>query len=208
MPKGPSSPDNEARPILTRRGVLGGAIGSAILTMCAPLATAQAATPLPLQGAMAKFKPSAPDAASRSAVPDVTALDETGQERRLSDHLGQIVLLNFWATWCIPCVKEMPALLRLQQRWQAEKAPALVLPISLDRAGLAKVQEFYAQHGLAPLPLRNDKGGAAGRAFALRGLPTSILIDRKGREIGRFEGDAPWDGPEAAALFNALFDEA
>ncbi len=188
--------------------MLGAAVGSAILTMCAPLAISQAAEALPLTGSMAKFKPSAANAASRSPVPDVTALDETGAEKRLSDHLGQIVLLNFWATWCIPCVKEMPALLRLQQRWQAEKAPALVLPISLDRAGLAKVQEFYAQHRLAGLPLRNDKGGAAGRAFALRGLPTSILIDRKGREIGRFEGDAPWDGPDAAALFNALFDEA
>lgn len=207
MPKGPSSPDNEALPPLTRRGVLGAAVGSAILTMCAPLATAQAAEALPLAGPLAKFKPSAPDAARRSAAPDVTALDEAGAEKRLSDHLGQIVLLNFWATWCIPCVKEMPALLRLQQRWQAENTPALVLPISLDRAGLAKVQEFYAQHKLAGLPLRNDKGGAAGRAFNLRGLPTSILIDRKGREIGRFEGDAPWDGPEAAALFQALLAE-
>ncbi len=156
---------------------------------------------------MAKLKLSAPDAASRVAVPDVVSLDETGAERRLSDHLGRFVLLNFWATWCIPCVKEMPALLRVSQRWQAEGHAAIVLPISLDRAGLAKVQEFYAQHGLSSLPLRNDKGGAAGRAFTLRGLPTSIIIDAKGREIGRLEGDAPWDGPEAAALFAALFSE-
>ncbi len=156
---------------------------------------------------MAKFKLSAPDAASRVAVPDVVSLDETGAERRLSDHLGRFVLLNFWATWCIPCVKEMPALLKLSQHWQTEGRAAIVLPISLDRAGLAKVQEFYAQHSLSSLPLRNDKGGASGRAFALRGLPTSILIDAKGREIGRFEGDAPWDGPDAAALFAALFSE-
>jgi thiol-disulfide isomerase/thioredoxin len=175
--------------------------------MCAPLATAQAAEALPLTGPMAKLKLSAPDAASRAPVPDVVSLDETGAERRLSEHLGKLVLLNFWATWCIPCVKEMPALLKLSQRWQAEGRAATVLPISLDRAGLAKVQEFYAQHGLASLPLRNDKGGAAGRAFSLRGLPTSILIDAKGREIGRFEGDAPWDGPEAEALFKALLSE-
>ncbi len=156
---------------------------------------------------MAKLKLSAPDAASRPPVPDVVSLDETGVERRLSDFNGRFVLLNFWATWCIPCVKEMPALLKLSQRWQAEGRAATVLPISLDRAGLAKVQEFYAQHGLSPLPLRNDKGGASGRAFALRGLPTSILIDAKGREIGRFEGDAPWDGPEAEALFGVLLRE-
>jgi thiol-disulfide isomerase/thioredoxin len=133
-----------------------------------------------------------------AAVPEIHFLDNTETDRTLADFHGRVVLLNFWATWCGPCVEEMPSLQRLQATLAGQ--PFLVLPVSQDRAGLPLVRTFYQEHGLTGLGMYADKSSSAGRSFKLCGLPTSVLLDPEGRELGRFEGAADWSAPEALAL--------
>src|SRR5581483_9289869 len=115
-----------------------------------------------------------------------------------ADFRGRVVLLNFWATWCVPCVEEMPSLDKLQA--QLGSRDFTVLALSTDREGLSIVQPFVDKIGVRNLPIYLDQSRAAQRAFGLRGIPTTMLIDREGREVGRLEGMAHWDSPEAMAL--------
>jgi thiol-disulfide isomerase/thioredoxin len=157
-------------------------------------AGAQDAARAPLRGAMRDFvlRP------TPAPVPEIHFLDRDEQERTLDDFRGRVVLLNFWATWCAPCVEEMPSLERLQAALAGEKF--LVLPVSQDRAGLPLVRQFYREHELTGLAMFADRSSSAGRSFKLRGLPTSVLLDQDGRELGRFEGSADWSSQEAIAL--------
>jgi thiol-disulfide isomerase/thioredoxin len=122
----------------------------------------------------------------------------------LSDFAGRVVLLNLWATWCAPCVREMPTLDRLQAELGGPDFE--VVALSSDRAGAAAVEPFFRTHGLSRLGVYLDPQGEATRALGTRGLPTTVLIDREGREVGRLEGVAEWDSPEAKALIRAYID--
>jgi thiol-disulfide isomerase/thioredoxin len=175
-----------------------GLFSAAILLMWGLYASfgagAQDAARPPLRGAMRDFvlQP------TPVAVPAIRFVDHDEQERTLDDFRGRVVLLNFWATWCGPCVQEMPSLERLQAALAGEKF--LVLPVSQDRAGLPLVRQFYQEHALSGLAMFADRSSSAGRSFKLRGLPTSVLLDQQGRELGRFEGSADWSSPDALAL--------
>jgi thiol-disulfide isomerase/thioredoxin len=148
----------------------------------------------PLRGEMREFalKP------TPTAVPEIRFLDNDERERTLEDFRGKLVLLNFWATWCGPCVEEMPSLERLQATLAGQ--PFLVLPVSQDRGGLPLVRRFYQDHDLNGLGLYADRSSSGSHSFKLRGLPTSVLLDAEGRELGRFEGAADWSAPDALAL--------
>lgn len=150
-----------------------------------------------IKGSVAKFKL----AASRKPLPDFAFLDAQDRERKLSAWRGKTVLVNFWATWCAPCVKEMPSLDKLQAELGKERFA--VLPLSLDGATRAKVAPFYETAKLTNLGIWFDKGRKVQQALDVGLLPTSILIDAQGREIGRLEGEADWDTPEAVALVKA-----
>jgi thiol-disulfide isomerase/thioredoxin len=137
-----------------------------------------------------------------AAVPEITFQDADGREHKLADFRGRVVVLNLWATWCAPCREEMPALDRLQA---ARGGPDLVvLALSLDRAGLDQIQAFYEEVGVRNLPIYRDPTAAAGRALRAPGLPTTLVIDRAGNEVGRVLGEAVWDGPEALELLDAV----
>ena len=120
-----------------------------------------------------------------------------GEPMSLADFRGRIVLVNFWATWCGPCVAEMPSLDRLEAKLGGRDFT--VITVSEDR-NPAVIAPFYEEHGLRHLKRYHDPSGALSRAFGIRGLPTTVLIDREGQEIGRIEGPAEWDSPEAKAL--------
>ena len=127
-----------------------------------------------------------------------------GTVKSLADYAGQGVVLNLWATWCVPCVAEMPALDALA----AQVAPGIaVLPLSSDRGGAPTVDRFYLARGVRNLPIILDQGGAAARALGVRGIPTTLLIDAKGRERGRLEGTADWSTKEAIALIRTLAEK-
>ena len=125
-------------------------------------------------------------------------LDGEQQEVTLADYEGQVLLVNFWATWCAPCVEEMPALDALQAELGGEDFQVLV--VSNDRNGLEMVEPFYEEQGLENLGIWLDPRGHLMRAFETRGLPTSFVIDRDGQVVARAEGAAPWDSEEAVTL--------
>ena len=131
-------------------------------------------------------------------VPEIRFRDAADRALTLADFRGKIVLLNIWATWCVPCRKEMPALDRLQAQLGSDDF--LVLPLSIDRAGLPAVKRFYEELGLQKLGIYIDASGAASRVLAAPGVPTTLLIDRDGREVARKMGPAEWDGPEMVGL--------
>ncbi len=124
------------------------------------------------------------------------ALD--GARVRLADFKGRVVVLNFWATWCPPCIREMPSLDRLQAA--LEGRGLAVLAVSIDRGGVKVIRPFAKGLGLDRLGLYHDDTGALFKAFGVTGLPTTFLIDRQGGIVGAYPGPAEWDGPEARAL--------
>jgi len=132
-------------------------------------------------------------------LPAFAFLDVDGGEKTMAEFAGQGVVINLWATWCPPCVAEMPALERLARSLAAERIA--VLPFSSDRGGRAVVEAFYQRLGLTGLGIWLDPRGAAARAMGVRALPTTIIVDRGGQERARLEGDAAWDtAPFVAAI--------
>ncbi|WP_460275090.1 TlpA disulfide reductase family protein [Celeribacter sp. ULVN23_4] len=146
--------------------------------------------------------------AFHSEAKDVSALPFTtvdGVEETLADYQGQLVLLNFWATWCAPCRKEMPALDQLSEAY-GDKG-LVVLPIATGHNPLPAIQKFYEKAGVKSLPLRLDAKGAMGRDMGVLGLPVSILISPEGKEIARMTGDAEWFSPSAQAIVTELLSQ-
>ena len=127
-----------------------------------------------------------------AALPELRFTGADGSEHTLSEYAGRGVVLNLWATWCVPCVAEMAALDDL-----ARQAPdgIAVLALSSDRGGAPAVQRFYAERGIRTLPVLLDPRGAAARALGARGIPTTVLVDRAGQERARMEGAADWAAP-------------
>lgn len=138
------------------------------------------------------------ETAGRPAAPELSVMSLDEAPASLAAYKGKLVLLNLWATWCAPCVKEMPALLRLQQKLGPQGLQ--VVALSQDRGSAHVVKPFLAEKKLSELTVLLDPKSATMKALQVRGLPTTILISRDGKEIGRMEGDYEWDGPEAIAL--------
>jgi thiol-disulfide isomerase/thioredoxin len=136
-------------------------------------------------------------------APEVTFLDAEGEELSLADFAGKVVVLNLWATWCAPCREEMPSLDRLQAEHGGEDLQ--VVALSLDRGeSLDKIRRFYDEVGIEHLALYRDPKATVSRAFRAPGLPTTIVIDAEGREVGRVLGGAEWDSEEAIALLKTI----
>ena len=131
-------------------------------------------------------------------VPETRFQDEHGHDLTLTDFRGRVVLLNIWATWCVPCRQEMPTLDRLQARLGGDDF--LVLALSIDRKGVEPVRGFYQEVGVKKLAIYVDPAGKTSHALAIPGVPTTLLIDRDGREVARKLGAAEWDGPEMVSL--------
>jgi thiol-disulfide isomerase/thioredoxin len=131
-------------------------------------------------------------------LPDIQFQGSGGQPRTLADFTGKVVLLNIWATWCAPCRKEMPTLDRLQAELGGPDFE--VVALSMDRAGPQAVTKFFGEIGVEHLALNIDASSKAMFTLGVFGLPTTLLIGRDGREIGRLIGPAEWDSPEMVAF--------
>ena len=142
--------------------------------------------------------------ANPKPVAQASFVDRQGTNLTLADFRGKVVLLNLWATWCGPCRTEMPGLDRLQAEFGGDDF--LVLVLALDRGGMDKVLDFFDQVGLEHLAPYVDKSMKSIRTLRAFGLPTSLLIDRDGNEVGRLIGPAEWDTGEAKALLRHYID--
>jgi thiol-disulfide isomerase/thioredoxin len=134
-------------------------------------------------------------------APAVAFSDANGKPHMVSEFRGHYVLLNLWATWCGPCVKELPSLARLQA---AVPSGLTVVPVNVGRSTAGETKNFLAAHEAGTLPAYTDHNLAMMRAFHVYGLPVTLLIDPKGEVVARADGPAPWDAPGAVDYFKAL----
>jgi thiol-disulfide isomerase/thioredoxin len=134
-------------------------------------------------------------------APAISLADTSGHSVELSELQGKLVIVNLWATWCGPCLREMPSLERLQSRLGERVA---VLAVSEDRGGNKSVEPFIAKLGLKSVKIYIGPKSEVGHAFGVRGLPTSFLIDREGKVLGRVEGAAEWDSPKILGVLEPL----
>jgi len=155
-----------------------------------PARAAPGAAPQPPRGLVMRERP--------VPVPEFGFTDAEGRPLGPADFRGRIVLLNIWATWCVPCREEMPALDWLQAELGSPDFE--VVALSIDRGGADAVRAFYEQIGIANLAVFLDRANASSRALGVVGIPTTLLIDRDGREIGRAIGPLEWDSPETVGL--------
>jgi thiol-disulfide isomerase/thioredoxin len=159
--------------------------------------------------------PRAPENGSLTAAPKNFIMHETpesevalrfddgeAQPHSLADYRGRIVLLNIWATWCPPCVKEIPALDRLVVA--LDGVDVAVVAVSIDSKGINAVRKAFADLDVQKLAPYIDRSGQALRTVRAMGLPTSLLIDREGRELGRVVGPAAWDDDATIAFFRQI----
>lgn len=131
------------------------------------------------------------EAGSARTVPDLRFVDGAGAPRSLAEFRGRVILLNLWATWCVPCREEMPALDRLQATLGGPEFE--VLALSLDQAGVVAVRKFYQELNLRALHIYVDQDGDTLRKLGSVGVPLTLLIDRDGRELWRVLGPREWD---------------
>jgi thiol-disulfide isomerase/thioredoxin len=136
--------------------------------------------------------------------PDISFTDAEGAEHHLAEFAGHGMVINLWATWCVPCVAEMSPLAKLAQTLAPEDIA--VLPLSSDRGGAPVVRRFYESHGITALPVLLDPKSAVAHAWGVNGIPTTVVIDKQGRERGRLEGAADWSTPQAAAGIRLLVE--
>ncbi|HMA30401.1 MAG TPA: TlpA disulfide reductase family protein [Casimicrobiaceae bacterium] len=130
-------------------------------------------------------------------VPNLSFIDDKGAQRTLAQFRGKLILLNVWATWCPPCRREMPTLERLQARLGGPDFE--VVALSIDKGGRAAVDSFFDEINVQALKVYVDPTTAVRNDLALTSFPTTLLIDREGREIGRYTGGADWDSPQVVA---------
>lgn len=139
----------------------------------------------------------APRAVDASAF---TAAD--GGDMTLDAFRGQVVVLNFWATWCPPCRKEMPMLDALNRDLGGPDFQ--VVTVATGRNSPAAMRRFFEEAGIETLPLHNDPTMAMARDMAVLGLPVTVILDRAGQEIARMQGEADWNGASARAVLQAM----
>jgi len=153
------------------------------------------------------FGPGFRETAPPQEVPDIFFRDAGGRDIMLRDYLetelkGHYVLLNLWATWCVPCVGEMPSLDRLQEIMKPYKFT--VLALNLDREGNVTAPAFYRRNGLKNLKVFWAASSVPLRRLHARGIPTSLLINPEGREIGRIASNIDWTRPESVAYLKQM----
>lgn len=134
-------------------------------------------------------------------VPDIEVVGESGGTT-IGDFDGSVIVLNFWATWCAPCIKEMPSLDRLQQSFDPEDVR--VLAVATGRNSVPKVERFLEENDIRTLQILYDRRTKLSGAMSVISIPVTVLIDRDGFEVARFIGDTEWDSEEAIRVIEVL----
>ncbi len=140
----------------------------------------------------------------RVGAPDFLLKTLDGQNRSLQQDRGKVVLMNFWATWCPPCIREMPAMQRLYEKFRAQGLE--IVAVSVDQGNPDAVRKF-AENLKLNFPIVLDPEQVTKQAYQVRALPTTYLIDRKGRVVAVGMGAREWDGESAFGLVEHLLKE-
>ena len=151
------------------------------------------------EGDMKKLNFSAPKPFVETAF-----VGENGQPMNFEVFKGQYTVVNFWATWCAPCRKEMPTLDALDKAFEGKGLD--VVTIATGRNPVPAIDKFFADIGVENLPKHLDPKQALARDMAVLGLPVTVVLNHDAREIARLTGDAYWDSPEAVAILTALVE--
>ena len=184
---------------------IAGAIAGLLALWGLWLATSNAGAsehPPPLRGTMGQFTVITP----LRPAPLVPMRGPDGKDIDLSAYRGRVVLLNFWATWCAPCIREMPSLDMLHERLGGKSFA--VVAVSIDRMGYAKIAPFLRRIRVTKLHIYLDKTSTLYRKFGVQALPTTFVIDRQGRVRGYLEGPTEWDSKAARRLIRFYIDQA
>jgi len=139
-------------------------------------------------------------------APIESFFDAEGRALTLQQFAGKVVLLNLWATWCAPCLKELPSLDRLQAQLGGDRFA--VVAVSLDRNGVAAVRPYFEKLKISHLPIYVDSSFRIAKALDVDNLPASVVIGADGLVAGRMVGPAEWDAPEALALLRPYIEQA
>lgn len=139
------------------------------------------------------------------AQPDIMFVDGEGERLTLEAFRGKVLVLNLWATWCVPCIKEMPALNRLQAARGSDRFE--VVAVSFDRS-MDDARSWYETNGIDALGLYQDSSTAMSHLLGVQGIPITVIYDVEGRELARLANGAEWDSPEALELIDAVIAEA
>jgi thiol-disulfide isomerase/thioredoxin len=177
----------------------------ALRITCAAAAGTLAATLLPrkpLAATLAPLTEGLDPVSPPENPPDGVFVTQDGTSHTLAEFKGRGMVVNMWATWCAPCVAEMPSLEALSKA--LAPSDIAVLPLSSDRGGGDVVQTWYQAHGISGLPVLLDPKGALARAFNARGIPTTVIINTAGKVVARLEGAADWSAPDAQTLIRKL----
>jgi len=150
----------------------------------------------PLTGGVQNFTPADPVGPALK----FEVLKKDGKTLSLDKFRGKLVLVNFWATWCAPCIREMPSLVTLQKKRGGKDFT--VLALSQDFNEWTAVNPFLEKHKLEGLPIYVDRKSAISLKLKVIGLPTSVLLSPDGKVLGYLKGIAEWDAPEALALID------
>lgn len=129
---------------------------------------------------------------------------EGSSDATLADFKGKHILLNFWATWCAPCRKEMPMLAELQSEFGGDDFA--VVTLATGRNPLPAIETFFEEIGVENLPMHRDPKQQIARDMGVLGLPITVILDPAGREIARLQGDAHWSDDNAKALIKGLLE--
>jgi len=165
------------------------------IILVAAVASGPALAGPPLNGWMEQFTPND----TPKPVPETGFFDGAEKPQSLADFKGRVILVNFWATWCAPCVRELPSLDRLQADMGGKDFA--VVAVSIDRGGAKTAEPFLRKKlGLDKLGLYIDKRMELARALGVKGMPASFLIDRRGNIRGSLTGIAEWEDKDAKAL--------
>jgi len=138
-------------------------------------------------------------------MPTTGFLDVNGKPVSLDAYKGKIVLVNIWATWCPPCLAELPSIDALEA--ELGGADFAVVPVAMGRNPVVAIKKFYQKAGIKNLPILRDPRQKFARANGILGLPTTIILNTKGEEIARMIGDADWHSKEALTLIKALLPQ-
>ncbi len=139
-------------------------------------------------------------------APEESFVAEDGRAWTFEDLRGQVVLVNFWATWCGPCIRELPSIERLQAELGGDAFTVAI--VSQDRAGWPQINKFLKKLKVSSPLSFLDENLKLSRAMQVRGLPVTAIIDADGNEVGRVAGAAEWDTPEAFELVRFYIEQA